>query len=104
KNKEIKSIDHNDRNDKYDNNDKVTFSSDLKINQSIQNLMFNEWHVAFKEAHVFTKYLIYSKYLEEGDVDSLIASNAFFENYLKTTYEFEELKSHVQYFLYQYRK
>jgi predicted phage replisome organizer len=101
---DIKSIDQNDRNDKYDKYDKVTFSSESIINDFLENLKTNQWHEEFSKSHVFTKYLVYSKYLEEGDMDNLLASNAFFENYLKTTYEFDELKKHVQYFLFQFRK
>ncbi|MDY0277277.1 MAG: phage replisome organizer N-terminal domain-containing protein [Acholeplasma sp.] len=101
---DIKSIDHNDRNDKYDKYDKVTFSSDSVIINQLRNLKINQWHEEFLKAHVLTKYLVYSKYLEEGDMDNLIASNAFFENYLNSTYGFDELKKHVQYFLFQFRK
>jgi len=103
-NKEIKSIDHNDSNDKNDNNDKVTLASDSLNIDSIQNLMLNEWHNTFKDSHVFTKYLVYSKYLEEGNVDALISANSFFESYLDKYYHFDDLKNHVQYFLFQYRK
>lgn len=103
KNKEIESIDH-DYNDNNDNNDKITFSSDSNINDKIKNLMINEWHIAFSNAHVLTKYLIYSKYLNEGDLNTLQDANAFFESYLRTIYEFDDLKNHVQYFLFQYRK
>jgi len=99
KNIDIESIDH-DKNDNNDNNDKITFASDSKIN----NLMINEWHIEFLNAHIFTKYLVYSKYLTEGNLNTLQDANAFFENYLRTTYTFEDLKNHVQYFLFQYRK
>ncbi len=101
--KDIESIDH-DNNDNNDNNDKITFSSDFKNNEMIKNIMINEWHIAFSTAHVFTKYLIYSKYLEEGDLNTLQDANFFFENYLRTTYGFEDLKNHIQYFLFQYKK
>lgn len=101
---DIKSIDQNDHNDKNDKYDKVTFPSDSDIKNKLENIRIDEWFLAFSKAHIFTKYLVYSKYLEEGNLDSLIAANSFFENYLKSTYEYEELKHHVQYFLYQYRK
>lgn len=104
KNKDIRSIDQNDRNDKYDIYDKITFASDSEIQNYFKNLKINEWHIVFSKSHVLTKYLVYSKYFDEGDLDALISSNAFFENYLESTYDFEDLKKHVQYFLYQYRK
>lgn len=103
-NKDIRSIDQNDRNDKYDIYDKITFASDSEIQNYFKNLKINEWHIVFSQSHVLTKYLVYSKYFDEGDLDALISSNAFFENYLESTYDFEDLKKHVQYFLYQYRK
>lgn len=98
---DIKSIDHYD---KYDIYDKVTLASDLEFKTYLQNLKINEWHVAFTNAHVLTKYLIYSNYLEEGNMDLMQDANSFFETYLEKTYDFEDLKRHVQYFLYQYRK
>lgn len=104
KNKEIESINHNDKYDKYDKYDKVTFASDFEIQNKIKDLMINEWHIHFSDAHIFTKYLVHSKYIADGDIDLLLAFNSFFDNYLKRTYSFEEMKSHVQYFLLQYRK
>jgi len=100
---DIKSIDH-DINDNNDNNDKITFTSDSKTIEKIRNTMINEWHFQFSNAHIFTKYLIYSNYIDQGNLDLLIGFNSFFESYLEKTYEFEELRNHVQYFLFQYRK
>ena len=61
---DIKSIDH-DINDNNDNNDKITFTSDSKTIEKIRNTMINEWHFQFSNAHIFTKYLIYSNYIDQ---------------------------------------
>ena len=100
---DTKSIDP-DIYDKYDIYDKITFTSDSSINEKIKNLMINEWHIEFSNAHILTKYLVYSKYLEEGDLNSLQDANSFFEKKKKKRYEFEDLKNHIHYFLFQYRK
>ncbi len=102
--KEPKSIDQNDLKEKKEKNNKVTIRSDSEVKEILEKVRINEWLIMFSTAHIFTKYLVYSRYLEEGNLDQLISANAFFETYLETTYEFDELKRHVQYFLYQYRK
>ena len=66
-------------------------SDSLNID-SIQNLMLNEWHNTFKDSHVFARYLVYSKYLEEGNIDALISANSFFESYLDKYFSYTLVK------------
>jgi hypothetical protein len=94
----------NDNYDNYDSYDNVTLSSDSLILPNFENFMLNEWHNEFKKAHALTKYLVYSNYIEQGDLDNLQSANDFFEYYLKNFFEFQDLRNHVQYFLMQYRK
>lgn len=89
--------------DNYDNYDNVTFPSE-SLNNDFNTFLKEEWKTNYKNAHALTKYLINSNYIEEGDYENLYAANDFFENYLRTTYEFADLKNHVQYFLLQFRK
>lgn len=98
-----RSINH-DNYDNYDNYDNVTLSSDSFKPINFTNFLINEWHLEFKKAHVLTKYLVHSNYIDKGDLENLLAANDFFEKYLNNFYEFYDLKNHVQYFLMQYRK
>lgn len=93
-----------DFNDGYESNDSITLPSDSEVINKLKNLVENEWVRAFTHAHIFTKYLINSKYFEHGDIENLLSANAFFEYYLEEHYTFEEMKNHVQFFLLQFRK
>lgn len=90
--------------DIYDSNDRITLPSDLEIKNKFKNLEETEWIREFTRSHVFTKYLVNSKYIEQGDIDNLLAANIFFDTYLDEKYTFHEMQNHIHYFLFQYRK
>jgi len=94
----------NDQKDTYDNNDNIVFLENDSIEKKFYEFTASEWELEFGKSHAFTKYLVYSKYIIKGDLDLLLSANSLFESLLEKSYEFDYLKQHVQYFLYQYRK
>jgi hypothetical protein len=104
---EEESTDFNDLNqfnDVNNNNDRITLASELNGGFDFKHFKEKEWHIELSHAHIFTRYLVNSKFLEAGNLDTLYDANAFFDSYLRTMYSYEEMKIHVQYFLFQYRK
>jgi len=94
----------NDQKDNYDNNDNIVILEKDNAKEKADRYTDLEWEKEFGKSHAFTKYLIHSKYIGKSDLDLLLSANSLFESLLISTYEFEDLKQHVQYFLYQYRK
>ena len=94
----------NDQKDNYDNNDNIAILEKCNTWEKESRFTNFEWEVEFGKSHIFTKYLVYSDYLEKGNFTSLVSANSLFDSLLRSTYDYDDMKQHVQYFLYQYRK
>ena len=85
-------------------NDRVTLPSESEIRNKIKNLLINEWYIEYTNSHLFTRYLVNGRFIPNGDLDLLHAANSYFDSYIGKYFTYEEMKNHVQYFLFQLRK
>ena len=90
--------------DSIEINDRVTLPSESEIRNTIKRLLVNEWYIEYTNSHLFTRYMVNARFIENGDLDLLNAVNSYFDSYIGKYFTYEEMKNQVQYFLFQYRK
>lgn len=90
--------------DSIEINDRVTLPSESEIRNTIKRLLVNEWYIEYTNSHLFTRYMVNARFIENGDLDLLNSFNSYFDNYIGKYFTYEEMKNQVQYFLFQYRK